>query len=82
MRSRHGDAVTRARATASETSRNNWNCKDTRRRSNYQDYRPYVVVVRLWNRSNEYGRYSTFSEADAEVAKLKKLKFRAKWVAR
>jgi hypothetical protein len=47
-----------------------------------QDYRPYVVVVRLWNRFNEYGKYATYAEANAEVAKLKKLEFRAKWVAR
>jgi hypothetical protein len=44
--------------------------------------RPYVVIVRLWNRSNEYGKYATFAEADAEVAKLRKLDFRAEWAMR
>jgi hypothetical protein len=82
VRSQHGDAIAPGRATASGTSRNNWNGKDKRGRGNGQDYRPFIVIVHLWNRRNEYGKYSTCAEADAEVAKLKKLEFHAERVAR
>ena len=51
-------------------------------RGNGQYDRPFIVIVRLWNRCNEYGKYATCAAADAEVAKLTKLNFHAERVAR
>jgi hypothetical protein len=39
--------------------------------------RPFAVAIIFFGRTKAWGRYATAAAADAEVAKLKKLKFQA-----
>jgi hypothetical protein len=43
----------------------------------YPNTRPFAVAIIFFGRAKTWGRYATAAAADAEVAKLRKLKFHA-----
>jgi hypothetical protein len=61
MRPPNRDAVARARATASETSRNNWSCKDKRGRGNGQVERPFEIWTTKFDGSSRF--YQAYDDA-------------------
>ena len=74
MRSRHGNAVARAGATASETSRNNWNYKDKRGGGNGQGNRLFEVWTTKFDGSSRfYMAYDDLKIAEGVRDRLKEI---------
>jgi hypothetical protein len=68
------------RAGGSQRTANNSYRKHTRRDHRDQDERHFLVNIVCFGRVKEWSRFTTIEEADAEIAKLRRIGFHAERV--